>query len=159
MANQDSTLTQEQVKSLFDYKDGDLYWKNTKKLSALINQDGYKRSYINGKTYYNHRIIWLFHYGFLPKQLDHIDGNPSNNHIENLREVTNSQNQQNKNIGSNNKSGIKNVHWSNSMKKWCVQITVDKKIKTVGFYECLNEAGLAAKEARSSFYGEYANHG
>ena len=95
----------------------------------------------------------------MPKFIDHIDGNPSNNKIENLREATNNQNQHNKTINSNNKSGIKNVHWSNSMKKWCVQITINKKIQTIGFYEALEMADLAAQKARNNLHKEYANHG
>jgi hypothetical protein len=159
MATQNSTLTQDQVKSLFDYKDGNLYKKINGKLSGSKHADGYLRSHINYKSHYNHRLIFLIHHGYMPKYIDHIDGNPANNCIENLRDVTNSQNQQNKKLNENNKSGFKNVHWSNSMKKWCVQITVDKKLQTVGFYDCLDVAGIAAKEARSQLHGEYANDG
>lgn len=159
MAIQNSTPTQDHVKSLFDYKDGQLYRKSNGKISACKNVDGYLRSHINNKIYYNHRLIFLIHHGYMPKFIDHIDGNPSNNKIENLREATNNQNQYNKTINSNNKSGIKNVHWSNSMKKWCVQISINKKIQTIGFYEAIEMADLAAQEARNNLHKEYANHG
>ena len=159
MATQNSTLTQDHVKSLFDYRDGQLYRKSNGKISACKHADGYLRSHINNKIYYNHRLIFLIHYGYMPTFIDHIDGNPANNKIENLREVTNGQNQHNKTINANNKSGVKNVHWSNSMKKWCVQISVDNKIKTVGFYDGLELADHAAQEARKMYHGEYANNG
>jgi hypothetical protein len=159
MATQNSTLTQEQVKDLFNYKDGNLYRKINGKLSGSKHADGYLRSHINYKSHYNHRLIFLIHYGYMPKYIDHIDGNPANNCIENLRDVTNGQNQQNRKINQNNKSGHKNVHWSNSMKKWCVQITVNDVIKTVGFYECVDAAGLVAQEERNKLHGEYARNG
>jgi hypothetical protein len=159
MATQNSTLTQDHVKSLFDYRDGQLYRKSNGKLSACKHADGYLRSHISNKIHYNHRLIFLMHYGYIPTFIDHIDGDPSNNRIENLREATNNQNQHNKKIGVNNKSGVKNVHWSKSMKKWCVQISVDKKIKTVGFYDGLEIADNAAQEARKMYHGEYANNG
>jgi hypothetical protein len=95
----------------------------------------------------------------MPIFIDHIDGNPANNKIENLREVTNGQNQHNKTINANNKSGFKNVHWHKAMKKWCVQISIDSKIKTVGFYDGLEVASQAAQEARQMYHGEYANNG
>ena len=159
MATQNSTLTQDQVKSLFEYKDGQLYRKINGRLSACKHADGYLRSHINNKIHYNHRLIFLIYYGYMPKYIDHIDGNPANNKIENLRDVTNGQNQQNKKLNGNNRSGHKNVHWSNSMKKWCVQITVNEEVKTVGFYECLDVAGIAAQEARNKLHGEYASNG
>jgi hypothetical protein len=158
MATQNSTLTQEQVKSLFDYKDGELYWKSTKKLSALLNQDGYKRSYINGKTYYNHRIVWLLHYGSLPKQLDHIDGNPANNCIENLREASYEGNNRNKKIPKHNKSGYKNVYFAKSANMWRVQFSLNKKSITVGYFKDLELAGLVAQMAREKYHGNFARH-
>lgn len=159
MATQNSTLTQDHVKSLFEYRDGQLYRKSNGKVSACKHSDGYLRSHINYKVYYNHRLIFLFHHGYMPKYIDHIDGNPANNKIENLRDVTNGQNQQNRKVNENNKSGYKNVHWSNSMKKWCVQITVNEEVKTVGFYECVDAAGSAAQDARNKLHGEYASNG
>jgi hypothetical protein len=97
-------------------------------------------------------------YGYLPKYIDHIDGNPSNNKIENLREVTNSQNCKNSKISITNKSGVKNVHWNKENKKWRVQLTINGKTKCFGSYDNLDTAELVAQEARNKYHGEYARH-
>ena len=59
-------------------------------------KDRYMRMdfYINGilvHCYYHH-AVWLYNYGDLPEILDHIDGDPTNNRISNLRAVTRSEN-------------------------------------------------------------------
>lgn len=88
-----SELTQECVRSLFDYRDGELYWKVSRgngmkigDLAGTVRTDGYRSIQINGKLYLAHRLIFLYHYGYIPKEIDHIDSNPSNNNISNLRE-------------------------------------------------------------------------
>lgn len=95
-------LTQKYVRSLFDYKDGNLYWKVRKAyrikigdLAGYVNITGYQEVIIDGKSYKAHRLIFLYHHGYLPKFLDHIDCNKLNNDINNLREATKSQNKMN----------------------------------------------------------------
>lgn len=158
MAMQNSTLTQDQIKSLFDYKDGNLYRKTNGKLSASKNVDGYTRSFVNGKNYYNHRLIFLMHYGYMPKQLDHIDGNPDNNRIKNLREANYIENNRNKKISNNNKSGYKNVFYNKDINKWAVQFSLQRKIKTIGYFKDLELAGLVAEMAREKYHGNFARH-
>lgn len=64
---------------------------------ALAAKDG--RGYCNGfYKYVNlkaHRVVWFLHHGTMPDCIDHIDGNRSNNRIENLRAVTRQENSQN----------------------------------------------------------------
>ena len=85
-------LTQDLVRALFNYRDGNLYWKISKSyrikignLAGRINKQGYRSVGINNKEYRYHRLIYLYHYGYLPKFIDHIDGNKLNNNIDNLR--------------------------------------------------------------------------
>ena len=92
-------LTQEQIKELFDYKDGFLiYKKNGLRTKAgqkvgWKNGNGYLRTDINMKKFYVHRLIWMFFYGDPnDKLVDHIDRDKSNNRIENLRLVDKSLN-------------------------------------------------------------------
>jgi len=66
-------------------------------------------------------LIFLYHHGYLPKFVDHIDGNKKNNRIENLREATKSQNAMNQKVSTRNTSGIKGVMWHKRDKKWFVQ--------------------------------------
>ena len=162
MANQDSTLTQEYVKSLFYYKDGDLYWKknignikvNTKAGSVL--NSGYRSIVFNKKRYQAHRLIFLFHHGYLPQYIDHIDGNRLNNFVENLRPATKSQNSMNKQFNAKNTSGYRNVYWHKSCKKWIVSLMVSRKKIYIGAFNNLELAGLVADEARKKYHGKFA---
>lgn len=151
-------ITQELVKSLFDYKDGLLYWKkrNGNIFGATENR-GYRIGRINGKNYRLHRIVFLYHYGWLPKEIDHIDNDKSNSRIENLRAATRNENMRNLK-GVKSSSGCKNVSWSKARKKWIVRIVVNGKLKNLGGFEDLELADLVAHEARIKHYGSFANH-
>lgn len=57
---------------------------------------GYFQGQLAGKKYMAHRVVFFIANGRWPEKfLDHIDGNFRNNHPDNLREVTHSQNLQN----------------------------------------------------------------
>jgi hypothetical protein len=158
-------LDKEYILNLFYYLDGSLYWKNpTAKcmnrndFAGKKRKDGYIDIKINGKIYLAHRLIFLYHHGYLPKYIDHIDGNPLNNKIENLREATQQQNCKNSKISKANTSGVKNVSFSKKSKKWQVSLSIDKKLKHIGFYEDLELAEFVAIEARNKYYKEFARH-
>lgn len=159
--------TQEMVQSLFDYKEGYLYWKvsttNSIKVGDVagksVNDSGYNIVGIAGKTYRLHRIIFLYHNGYLPKIVDHIDGNRSNNKIENLRSANDFQNSRNARLSKRNTSGIKGVCWARHVNKWLVQVRQGGSKKYLGLYDDLELAELVAIEARNLFHKEYANHG
>jgi hypothetical protein len=146
---------------LFEYKDGDLYWKNAQrpsfngKKAGYDNGSGYKKVSIDGKQYYSHRIIYLMQHGVMPKLVDHIDGNPSNNAIENLRPANTSQNMMNSLKKQNNTSGYRNVFPNKERDTWVVYITINKKTKFFGSYEDVELAGLVAEEARRKYHGEF----
>lgn len=149
---------------LFEYKDGYLFWKNSKrsgwngKKAGSLDRYGYLQTKIEGKLYLNHRIIFLMGMGFLPEVVDHIDGNSLNNDINNLRESTSCQNAHNARIRKDNKSGIKNVCWHKSIKKWAVRINVNGYCKNIGYFDDVELADLVAQEARDKYHGEYARH-
>lgn len=157
-------ITQEYLHEIFDYKDGVLYWKKSGKgrIKSLIvggpDKDGYIQVSINHKKYKAHRLIFMMFHGFLPKMIDHIDGNPSNNRIENLRESTHLQNQYNRKIAKNNTSGYKNVRWSKKDKRWTVIIKVCGKNTYIGQFKDLELADLVAQEARDKYHKEFARH-
>ena len=71
--------------------------------------DGYVKIGIGGRQYYAHRLAWLHVYGEYPSVVDHVDRNPSNNRLTNLRLVNLSQNQQNQVAHINNTSGYKDM--------------------------------------------------
>lgn len=159
-------ITQQQVKELFDYKDGELYWKKPLKTAQCNytvgdkagkkHSAGYIQVCLKRKLYLAHRLIFLWHHGYLPKVIDHIDGNKCNNRIENIREVTSSQNGFNCKLSAKNLSGYKNVYRLNN--KWGIAISVNGKNKYFGTYDDVHEAGAKAKELRNKLRGEYARH-
>ena len=162
MATQNSTPTQDHLKSLFDYKDGDLYWKqNVGKIKAgtkagSVLNSGYRSIVFNRTRYQAHRLIFLFYHNYLPQYIDHIDGNRLNNLIDNLRPATKSQNAINKSMDTKNTSGFRNVYWHKGYKKWRVSLMVGRKTVHIGSFNDLELAGLVAAEARRKYHGEFA---
>ena len=162
MANQNSTLTQEYLHSLFYYKDGNLYskinrYKTTIRKNDLIKcylKSGYLRTCINYKSYRIHRLIFMMHHGYLPKQIDHINGIKDDNRIENLRAATQSQNLFNRTLTKSNTSGVKNVTFEQN--KYRVRLRINKKLINIGTFDNLELAELVAIEARDKYHGEFA---
>jgi len=156
-------LTQDLVKELFDYKDGFLYWKvkheRTKigdKTKLTQNNNGYYRIGIKKKRYLTHRLIFLYCHGYLPKEIDHIDGNPTNNNIKNLREVTHQQNLMNQKQQINCSSKYKGVCWDKQNKKWLSYIKINKKVKNLGRFILEKDAAIAYNIKAIELFGEYA---
>jgi hypothetical protein len=97
-------------------------------------------------------------HGYLPKVLDHINGDRKDNRIENLREANHQTNAYNQNMKRNNVSGIKGVSWNNDRQKWAVRVNHNKKTYQ-RYVQDLELAELVAIEMRSKLHGDYANHG
>lgn len=159
-------MNKELAHKLFTYNNGKLYWKakfskysNAKigSETGSIDCDGYKRTKVNKKVYGTHQLIFLMFYGYIPTQIDHINKNKLNNSIENLRVASHSQNQHNKAIQKNNTSGVKGVSWYKRLKKWQVQIMVNKKAIHFGHFDDLELAELVATEARHKYHGIFAS--
>jgi hypothetical protein len=156
-------LTQEYVRQLFDYVDGVLYWRvaRTKRL-RVGDVAGYARACgrrtisIDGRLHYAHRLVYLYHFGTLPDELDHIDGNPGNNRVENLRSATRCQNQYNAGLRRDNVSGIKGVHWYKQTNRWRAVVRVDGKHRSVGYFKSLADACAAVRAYREARHGEFA---
>lgn len=152
-------ITQERLKELFSYNDGQFVCNKTGKVkrgTPITNHHRYHRLSIGGKAYSLHRLIYIYHHGAAPKIIDHIDNDRSNNRIENLREATQQQNCLNRVRHSNNTSGHKNVRWDKKCKKWVVEMTVNAKRKFFGWFEDLELAALVAEEARDKYHGTFA---
>lgn len=109
-------------------------------IAGSTNKAGYSRIKIDNKLYLVHRLAWLYYYGYMPENhIDHIDRNPSNNRISNLREASQSCNMRNTHNRKDNKSGVKGV----SIKrpgKWQVQISIMSKVIHCGYYNDFSDA-------------------
>ena len=143
------TLTQEYVRQHLDYspETGELRWKvrkNGRTVGVAVGSsdtDNYTTTTIDRKIYLNHRIIWLWVYGYFPEnQIDHINRVRSDNRLSNLREVSRICNQRNCGLDPRNKSGVKGVCWETRYGKWKSTINVDHKEKFLGRFEDFTEA-------------------
>ena len=154
-------ITQERLKELFEYQDNGTFVRkrNGSPIVASMKNRRYARMFVDkGIVCAVHRMIFLWHHGYLPKVIDHIDNDRTNNRIENLREVTQQQNCLNRVAHKNNRSGYKNVHLDKAMNKWTVQISIDRKRRVFGYFDDVELAGLVAEEARDKYHGEFARH-
>ena len=157
-------LTQSMLIELFEYKDGQLFWKKAtgrcKKffLAGSIGSHGYRQIRLQNKIYLAHRLIYLLIYGQMPTQIDHIDGNKINNKIENLRPSNQSENRMNSRCSSLNKVGVKGVCWSKPHKKGRVQVKKHGVNVYDNFFDDLEFAELVAIEARVKHHSAFARH-
>lgn len=160
-------MTKDTLHFLFEYRDGKLFWKNKSHPRSNIKigseaggnaHHGYKNIQIENKRLYLHRVIFFYHYGYFPETVDHIDNNPENNRIENLRAATLSENAQNCSTRKHNKLGVKNVFFDKKVSKYRVYVRTKNTQIYVGTYDDLDLASLVASEARNKYHGTFANH-
>jgi uncharacterized protein YdaL len=157
-------LTQKVVQEYFDYKDGILYWKVKAARRVTVDSpagsfdpsNGYHKVHILKKFHKTHRVIFLYHHGYLPDFVDHIDGDKLNNKIENLRAATKSQNCMNQKISTRNTSGTKGVMWHKRDKKWWVALRVNSILHNFGYYDDKELAELVAIEATNKLHKDFS---
>lgn len=149
-------LSQEEVRRLFYYTDGKLFWGVNKGNRIKIGDEarsigraGYMRVMVDGVQYQLHRVIWTYFNGVIPDGLsvDHIDMDKLNNHIENLRLVTSRQQKQNTGLQKGNTSGFRGVCWSKRTKKWRARIGNNGKLQNLGSFDSKEEAAAAYWQA------------
>ena len=126
-------------------------------IAGAPDNKGYWRFSIKGVSYQCHRLAWLYVYGVMPDQdIDHINGNPADNRIENLRLADDSTNQANRKRPSTNTSGFKGVTWNAKSSKWQSGIKVNGKSTHLGLFSDPAEAHEAYLSAARSHFGKFA---
>lgn len=118
--------------------------------------NGYISISINGSSFYAHRLAWLWVYGFMPRYLDHVDGNKENNAINNLRIASKSQNGFNRGKAGHNTSGYKGVYWDGRSKAWFGKFVVLGTQITTGYFKSKKSAAEAYDDAVVKYHGEFA---
>lgn len=110
---------------------------------------------IKGKRYYAHRLAWFWVYGDWPKRnIDHKNRCPTDNRLINLREANSAENNRNRGIGHNNKSGVKGVYWREAPRRW--QALVKKDGAWFGkTFKSLTDAESYVKELRQKLHGDF----
>lgn len=159
-------MTQEELQRLFTYNNGELYWRVAPSKKVRVGdivgsciKSGYKQTSVNKRRWYVHRLIFLLHHGYLPEEVDHIDGDKRNNRVENLRAATRSQNQYNIQVGRKNTSGIKGVYWHKQRQKWHARVKFRGKPVSAGLFADKQSAKAAVEQLREQLHKEFKNHG
>ena len=120
---------------------------------------GYFSGRIFVRHYLSHRVAWAIYSGAWPeRQIDHINGNKSDNRIVNLRSATSQENSKNRAIGIKNTSGTIGVSWSEQKSKWLVRINKNGRQIAIGSFKSKDDA-ISARAKASLEYGYHANHG
>ena len=137
-------MNQELALNLFQYKDGKLFWKvnhpwrGDKGKEAGCWDQGYQRITVDYQLLRAHRIIYMMHYGDIPKGkvIDHINRDTKDNRIENLRCVDYSEN-------NRNRSGTKGYTWRPKKNKFQAMMRQGSIRKHLGMFATESAARLA----------------
>lgn len=159
-------LTAETVRKLLDYEPetGVFRWRvgasgrrgGKGSVAGCLRRDSYRSLQVNGETYAEHRLAWLYVYGEWPSgEIDHINMVRDDNRIDNLRIATRSQNKANSQAKRNNPTGFKGVHL-NKVGKFEAKITLNSRQKHLGRFQTAEEAHAAYCAAAEKFFGEFA---
>ena len=125
-------------------------------VTGSSNGYGYLEVHVNSKKYKCHRLAWLYVHGEFPNcDIDHRDGNRSNNRIKNLRLCTEMENSKNSGARDGNVSGVKGVNWHKSRGKWQARATVNYKTHYLGLFKTLEEASAAYQAFAMLNHGEF----
>lgn len=164
-----SEITREYVNSILDYDEysGFFTWKvrsdarpqwNARYAgtrAGSVNFGGYVMLVFSGINIPAHRLAWFLTNGAWPEgHIDHANGDCSDNRINNLRECSRSENQQNRAISTRNKSGFTGVSFVKKTNKWDARISINLKQIFLGNFDTAEEASdayLSAKKKHHSF--------
>lgn len=151
----------------FEYRDGGLYWIKSyarsivigKRLGFIFTGHNSRRwkCEINGFGCFLSRLIFLYHHGWLPENVDHWDRDTLNDKIENLRAATFGENSRNSSSHKNSYSQYKGVTFRKNKNIWPSRINFNNKTIYIGEYKTEIEAALAYNREAVRYHKEFAN--
>lgn len=157
-------ITQERVKELFDYDEvtGDLIRRIAKAnqpkgtIAGSVNSKGHVNVAVDGRMWTAHQIVFVWHHGWLPPEIDHENRVKTDNRIGNLRPASSTQNKGNIGLLRNNTSGYRGVSFNNRSGKWHTQIKIKGKQTYLGRFDTPEQAALRYNEVAREYFGEFA---
>ena len=119
-------------------------------------KSGYLECSMDTQRYYVHRLIFLYHHGYMPRLIDHINNDRSDNRIDNLRDASDGLNAFSKRRNKHNRSGKTGVSFVIKRKEWVASLNKDGKRVFHGYFKKFQDAVDARREAELEHYGEYS---
>lgn len=161
--------TMEQYKELLAKFDYDGKGKFFHKLSVgsgrkgiragWVGQDGYRIIRINKIDFLEHHVVFFAHNSYLPRIIDHLNNNKSDNRIENLSSRTAGKSSRDRKMSKTNTSGFKGVNWHAESKKWTARIGFQGKRIWCGHFDDKADAVEAMRKKREDLHRQSFNHG
>lgn len=135
-------ITQERLKELFNYADGELLWKETRgngKANEKAGETpdastGYRKVMVDGISYRLHRLIWAYHYGITTQSIKFEDNDRTNTNIENLKEISQQELMRGRPKFRDSSSQHKGVYFNKKSNKWVAQVKHQNKTVYLGSY-------------------------
>lgn len=129
-----------------------------KEAFTALDNHGYRQGRVFDRPVKAHRVIWSLVHGEWPSEIDHVNGDRSDNRLCNLRCVSHADNQRNQRIRKNSSSGVLGVSRASKSDRWRARIKVDFQEIFLGHFTTFDEAVAARREAERRF-SFHENHG
>ena len=159
-------ITQTRLKELMHYDPltGVFVWlgghgnREAGTVAGTRTDAGYTDVQLDGCKYKAHRLAFLYMYGAVPEEVDHINHVKDDNRWANLRPVDRTTNAQNLTQRADNTTGVTGVIWREDCKKWAARIGVDGRRVHLGCFGALSDA-VSARLVAERNHGFHLNHG
>lgn len=126
-------------------------------VAGTVDKDGYRVIGFRGRIYRAARLAWWFVYGYMPeREIDHENGIPGDDRLDNLRPATPGQNQANRGLLASNTSGFRGVSFHRRTGRWRASICVDRRQVHLGHFATPEAAAVAYDAAAREHFGEFA---
>lgn len=153
----EAKLSAEQLREIVHYDPviGRMIWQTSRRIVGTITKKGYRATKIGGLYFLVHRLVWLYTHGRWPAdQIDHINGDPADNRICNLREATNGQNSANRRALRGR--ALKGIWFDARRNHWRATVCRSGRLIHIGVFASAEEAHSAYVIRAREVHGEFA---
>lgn len=154
-----SLLSYDPSTGMFAWVNSSIPTKHNGKPAGTI-KDGYIQIKVFGRVYRAHHLAWLIMTGEWPttdRDVEHHDGDRSNNAWLNLRPATRSQNNMNAGVRADNRSGFKGVGFHVASGLWYARVTVSRRVISLGYHKSFEAAVAARIEGEKRHFGKFSS--